>query len=1426
VNILFVNYGDFTTNSLNHIGGFANTLCAVGHACVVVVPHRKETLAHIPQPLFIAATYDEALARPNLFPNGQPADVIHAWTPREGVRKFTIAYQRAVLSGTGFQPVSSKTQRQDAAATPRLLIHLEDNEHFLLETYTGKSFAALRDASPAELEALLNDSLPHPVRHESFLRVADAVTHIIPKLAEFAPVGTPTHLLFPGVDFALYHPQPADQAFRRELGLGGDAAPSPRSVESRDGGVAASNSGRRERVIAFTGSNTFANEPEMRELYLAVALLNQRGTATRLVRTGFNSPRFLDGLSDEVKRHVLDLGFIEKAKLPKLLALADVLVQPGRAGAFNDYRLPSKLPEFLASGKAVAMPPTNLAALMEDGREAVFLPTGSPQEIADTCERLFADPALCAKLGENAVAFARAHFDLGKNTLALADFYTATIERPSATNWSLAADPTTSDASVFAAKFASNIGRAAATLSDPGAQHLATETDLLAYVVHDLEQSIELAARHRIAAVETERDAIAAREKLTQNHVNNIESLLTAAREHAAGLEQARDMTQVYADNMAKELARHKQRREQADVLLRTARQQVTAYENALLKADAEIEALKQDLANTQQALAASREETAAARAEIPPLEAKHAAELAAAADRLTQAEAVIRSREEKIATIESSFSWRVTMPLRALRRRFLDKPVPPSASPALIGNIDYPQDWSNIPPTLNVRGWSLHRDRKPLRAVRARLGNQSVPAEFGLERLDVLDHFRDHPGAERCGWIVKVDVPRYGVHHLVVEAQDEAGAWHVVHSRALRRTEDASPPPPNTYAAWVAAYDSLTPELADQIRTKLAGLTRRPLISVLMPVYNTPEKWLVRAIESVRRQLYDNWELCIADDASKEPHVRRILERYQKKDPRIKVVYRENNGHISAASNSALALAHGEFLALLDHDDEIRPHALACVALELDAHPEADLVYSDEDKIDENGHRYDQYFKPDWNPDLFLVQNYVSHLGVYRTLLVREVGGFRVGYEGSQDWDLAMRVVERTAADRIRHIPKILYHWRSVPGSTAMLIGAKSYATQAAEKVITEHFVRCGINATISPTKGSYWRVHYPLPEPAPKVTLVIPTRNRLNVLKPCVESLLAKTTYPNFEILIVDNDSDDPDTLEYLRTIVENTRVPFVGDAAAPGAGGPAGGPSRSLRVVHFPGDFNFSAINNFGVAQTDAPVVGLLNNDLEVINGDWLEEMVSHALRPEIGCVGAKLYYPDDRIQHAGVILGIGGVAAHAWQTHPRGAAGQAHRNLLQQNLSAVTAACLVIRREVFEHVDGFDEKLRVAFNDVDFCLKVHAAGYRNLWTPYAELYHHESASRGAEDTLEKRDRFRSEVEYITAKWGDTLQHDPAYNPNLTLVVNDFTLAMPPRPWAPLDGSAPNEGQVPPANTGDDSGLTVSKPDLEPTVSSVES
>jgi GT2 family glycosyltransferase len=528
-----------------------------------------------------------------------------------------------------------------------------------------------------------------------------------------------------------------------------------------------------------------------------------------------------------------------------------------------------------------------------------------------------------------------------------------------------------------------------------------------------------------------------------------------------------------------------------------------------------------------------------------------------------------------------------------------------------------------------------------------------------------------------------------------------------------------------------------------------------------------------------VTAQAYPRWELCIADDASTEPHVRPLLERYAATDPRIKVVFRQENGHISAASNSALALATGEWIALLDHDDELAPHALYEVAAVLNASPELDLVYSDEDKIDLDGHRHNPYCKPDFLPDLFTGQNYISHLTVYRAALVRELGGFRMGYEGSQDWDLALRYIERTKPERIRHIPKVLYHWRAVAGSTAFRPGEKTYYVEAARKALREHFARCGEPVEILQVAGGHWRVKHLLPSPAPLVSLIVPTRNRLHLLQRCIDSILEKTTYPAYEIILVDNGSDDPGTLAYFQALESRTAPALQGVP-----------PEKAVvRVLRDDSPFNYSVLNNLAVRHARGTIVGLLNNDLEVINGDWLDEMASQAVRPGIGCVGAMLYYPNNTIQHAGVVLGVGGVAAHAFRDLERGSEGRFNRARLVQNYSAVTAACLVIRKAVYEQVGGLDEKeLAVAFNDIDFCLKVRAAGYRNLWTPFAEFYHHESASRGADDTEEKRERFRRETETMLARWGRELAADPAYNPNLTLELTDFSLAALPRTWKP--------------------------------------
>lgn len=564
-------------------------------------------------------------------------------------------------------------------------------------------------------------------------------------------------------------------------------------------------------------------------------------------------------------------------------------------------------------------------------------------------------------------------------------------------------------------------------------------------------------------------------------------------------------------------------------------------------------------------------------------------------------------------------------------------------------------------------------------------------------------------------------------------------------------------------YESWLKLHDTVAAEDLQAAREDSLSMGLQPLISVVMPVFNTPESLLRSCIDSVLEQAYPYWELCIADDASSKPHVRKVLEQYCARDERIKVVYRTSNGHISEASNSALALASGEWIALLDHDDELARHALYVVAKAINERPDAMLFYSDEDKIDEDGQRYDPYFKSDWNMDLFCSQNMISHLGVYKTSLVRDIGGFRKGFEGSQDYDLALRCVEKISAEQIVHIPRVLYHWRAVPGSTALGSNEKSYAVVAAKKALEDHFSRVGEDCVKVRILDHGYRVQRVLQrDQQPKVSLIIPTRDRVELLRVCVESILRETAYRNYEIIVVDNQSMKSETHAYFEELRTSARV----------------------KVLPYDAPFNYSKINNMAAASSDGEIIGLINNDIEVIGSDWLCEMVSHAIRKEVGVVGAMLYYPNDTIQHAGVILGLGGVAAHVYGGKPRGFVGQKGRANLIQNLSAVTAACLLVRRETFDAVGGLDPSLEVAFNDVDFCLRIQALGLNNVWTPYAELYHHESASRGSEDTPEKQQRFMREVALMTERWGAVLPRDPAYNPNLTLEDDDFSLSSVPR------------------------------------------
>jgi O-antigen biosynthesis protein len=569
-----------------------------------------------------------------------------------------------------------------------------------------------------------------------------------------------------------------------------------------------------------------------------------------------------------------------------------------------------------------------------------------------------------------------------------------------------------------------------------------------------------------------------------------------------------------------------------------------------------------------------------------------------------------------------------------------------------------------------------------------------------------------------------------------------------------------------SNYQEWVRKYDTLDDSDKKAIARHVDKLEYKPVISVVMPVYNVAEKWLELAINSVINQIYPNWELCIADDASTEPHVKRCLEKFAALDKRIKVVYRQTNGHISEATNSALEIATGEFIALLDNDDELREHALYMVALALNQNRTASLIYSDEDKITSFGMRFNPYFKPDWNPDLFLQQNYICHLGVYRTSIVREVGGFRKGFEGAQDWDLALRISEKAGPDGIVHIPHVLYHWRVIEGSTAQSTAHKPYVLEAQKQSVKEHLERTNqkFDDVIIREDISHLRVLFPVPDKAPKVSIIIPTKDQLPFLKRCISSIKEQSQYKNYEIVIVNNNSSEQETLDYFNALEV----------------------AKEARIIHDSRVFNFSQLNNNAVAHSqDADIFAFVNNDIEAIDGEWLNEMVSQLTRKDVGAVGARLYFPNDLLQHGGVILGIGGVAGHSHKGRPQQDPGYFNRIILSQSVSAVTAACMLVKRSVFEEVGGFDEEnLAVAFNDVDLCLKIRKAGYRIVYCPYAKLYHHESISRGFENTPQKFMRFEREIEVMKKRWGKTLETDPYYNPNLTLLTEDYSYSFPPR------------------------------------------
>ena len=548
-------------------------------------------------------------------------------------------------------------------------------------------------------------------------------------------------------------------------------------------------------------------------------------------------------------------------------------------------------------------------------------------------------------------------------------------------------------------------------------------------------------------------------------------------------------------------------------------------------------------------------------------------------------------------------------------------------------------------------------------------------------------------------------------------------------------------------YGGWIRYNELKDADLKEQARTEFKIM---PKISLVVPMYKTKEKFLKELVECLVRQSYQDWELCLADGSEKENPV---YKKYVESDSRIKYKFLNENLGISGNTNKALEMVTGEYIALLDHDDTLSEYALYEVVNCINKYPEAEFMYSDEDKIDENGNRYDAYFKPDFAIDTLRAQNYICHFSVFKKELMERLGGFRSEYDGAQDYDIFLRMAETVDPKNIKHIPRILYHWRVHNESTAKLdSNAKDYAFVSGSKAITDHLKRVGLEGEVS--KGcipGIYRVDYKA-KGEPKVSIVIPNKDGKDILKVCIDSILAKTTYKNYEIIIVENNSTTEEIFEYYKELEQNEKI----------------------IVTHYPNKgFNYSAIINHGVKNSTGEYIVQLNNDTELVTENWLELMLGFCQRKDVGGVGVKLYYPDETIQHAGIIVGVGGIAGNRFKSIPKSGHAYFAMESMVNNLSAVTAACMMNPKSVYEEVGYMEEKLAVAFNDVDFCLKVREKGYLIVYNPYVEFIHYESKSRGQEDTPEKIRRFQGEMSTFEQRWGNFLDEgDPYYNIILSL------------------------------------------------------
>jgi GT2 family glycosyltransferase len=554
---------------------------------------------------------------------------------------------------------------------------------------------------------------------------------------------------------------------------------------------------------------------------------------------------------------------------------------------------------------------------------------------------------------------------------------------------------------------------------------------------------------------------------------------------------------------------------------------------------------------------------------------------------------------------------------------------------------------------------------------------------------------------------------------------------------------EKRAAPPANEYQKWFEAHRTKSADFG-RLREESRAFAYQPCVSIITPVFNTPVAWIEDCVQSVLDQVYEKWELILIDDDSTNPELLKFLPELAARDDRIVLTKNAKRGGISAASNHGLELAQGEWIGFLDHDDLLEPDALFQHVKWLQDHRDTDLLYSDEDKLTEEG-LDSPIFKPGWSPDYFLSCNYICHFTIIRAEVLREVGGFHSQFDGAQDYDLFLRIIERTT--RIDHVPRILYHWRRSMASTADNIRRKPGSLETGRLALEAHLERQARrgHVTVDWRTHAYW-IKRDLAEAKP-ITIIIPMRDRVDLLKRCVDSITRETAYAPYEIVIVNNDSETEEARDFL--------------SATP------------HRVLNFPGPFNFSALNNFAVEQTTSPWLLFLNNDTEAIHSDWLTVMAEQIQRTEVGAVGPRLLYPDDTVQHAGIVLGVGGIAEHAFRGFPAEAPGVCRQLQVTRNYSAVTGACLLTRRDVFNKVNGFDEeRLPVTFSDVDLCLKIRRAGYLIVYTPFARLYHHESGTR-------RRTVEPMETGVMRERWAAILESDPYYNPNLSRERADFSL-----------------------------------------------